>query len=116
MRHRAAARGLPSAQGFVRTMRGAALGAFLAAAAPAAAAPEPPPGAASCSGCHATSRPDAVMVPLAGLSPEEIGAAMQAYRAGQRQATVMDRIARGFSDAEIEAIAAWIGAQGRGTP
>ena len=34
-------------------------------------------------------------------------AAMQAYRGGQRPATVMDRIAKGFSDDEIKAIAAW---------
>jgi cytochrome c553 len=34
-------------------------------------------------------------------------AAMQAYRSGQRPATVMDRIAKGFSDDEIRAIAAW---------
>ncbi len=38
-------------------------------------------------------------------------AAMQAYRAGQRPATVMDRIAKGFSDDEIRAIAAWFATQ-----
>jgi len=38
-------------------------------------------------------------------------AAMQAYRSGQRPATVMDRIAKGFSDDEIKAIAAWFRAQ-----
>ncbi len=38
-------------------------------------------------------------------------AAMQAFRTGQRPATVMDRIARGFSDDEIKAIAAWFSAQ-----
>jgi len=38
-------------------------------------------------------------------------AAMQAYRSGQRPATVMDRIAKGFSDDEIKAIAAWFSAQ-----
>jgi cytochrome c553 len=32
---------------------------------------------------------------------------MQAFRSGQRAATVMDRIAKGFSDAEVEAIATW---------
>jgi cytochrome c553 len=35
---------------------------------------------------------------------------MQAYKAGQRPGTVMDRIAKGFSDAEVEAIAAWYAA------
>jgi cytochrome subunit of sulfide dehydrogenase len=38
-------------------------------------------------------------------------AAMQAYRGGQRLATVMDRIAKGFSDDEIKAIAAWFAMQ-----
>jgi sulfide dehydrogenase cytochrome subunit len=36
---------------------------------------------------------------------------MQAFRAGQMPATVMDRIAKGFTDEEIQAIAAWYAAQ-----
>jgi cytochrome c553 len=32
---------------------------------------------------------------------------MRAFRSGQRGTTVMDRIAKGFSDAEIDAIADW---------
>jgi len=32
---------------------------------------------------------------------------MQAFRRGDRAATVMDRIARGFSDDEVEAMAVW---------
>jgi cytochrome c553 len=49
--------------------------------------------------------------PLAGQDADAILAAMQAYRSGQRPATVMDRIAKGFSDDEIKAIAAWFGPQ-----
>jgi cytochrome c553 len=37
---------------------------------------------------------------------------MKAFRTGQRQATVMDRIAKGFNDDETRAIAAWV-SQGR---
>jgi cytochrome subunit of sulfide dehydrogenase len=33
---------------------------------------------------------------------------MEAFRQGARPATVMDRIAKGFSDAEIAAIAEWL--------
>jgi cytochrome c553 len=33
---------------------------------------------------------------------------MQAFRTGERPATVMDRIARGFTDEEARAIAAWV--------
>ena len=34
---------------------------------------------------------------------------MLAYKSGDREATVMDRIARGFSEQEIAEIAAWLG-------
>ena len=36
---------------------------------------------------------------------------MLAFRSGAQPATVMDRIAKGFSDEEIRAIAAWFAAQ-----
>jgi sulfide dehydrogenase cytochrome subunit len=37
--------------------------------------------------------------------------AVQEFRTGQRPGTVMDRIAKGFTDDEIKAIAAWYAAQ-----
>ncbi len=78
-----------------------------------AASAEPPAGASACSGCHPADRKVAIaaMPSLAGRNPAEIVAAMQAFRSGARPSTVMDRIAKGFSDAEVEAIAAWFGAQ-----
>ncbi len=77
-----------------------------------AASPEAPPGAASCSGCHPASAAVATPVPpLRGRDPAEIVAAMQEFRSGQRPATVMGRIAKGFSDDETKAIAAWLAAQ-----
>jgi sulfide dehydrogenase cytochrome subunit len=77
-----------------------------------AASPAPPPGAVSCSGCHPASKAVATPVPrLIGRNPAEIEAAMQAFRSHQRPASVMDRIATGFSDDEIKAIAAWYAAQ-----
>jgi sulfide dehydrogenase cytochrome subunit len=48
---------------------------------------------------------------LRGQNPAEIVAAMQAFRSGQRSSTVMGRIAKGFSDDEIRAIAAWVAEQ-----
>jgi cytochrome c553 len=48
---------------------------------------------------------------LAGRAAVEIAAQMQAFKAGQRPATVMDRIAKGLTGAEIEAIAAWYAQQ-----
>jgi cytochrome subunit of sulfide dehydrogenase len=79
---------------------------------PEATAAEPaPPGASSCSGCHAPAINTAIPS-LRGLAADQIGAAMLAFRSGQRSATVMDRIARGFSEQEIAAIAAWLGQRG----
>ena len=83
----------------------------LAVAAPGAAA-EPPPGAASCTGCHPSSSRVASPVPrLSGGDRAAMVKAMQDFRSGQRTATVMDRIAKGFTDEEIQAIAAWYAAQ-----
>ena len=60
------------------------------------------------SGCHASGAGVATKVPqIVGRNPADIVAAVQEFRAGKRPATVMDRIAKGFSDDEITAIAAW---------
>jgi cytochrome c553 len=78
----------------------------------AGAAAEPPPGATSCSGCHPPSASVETKVPpLGNQDPAEIVAAMQAFRSGERPSTVMGRIAKGFSDNETRAIAAWLAAQ-----
>jgi cytochrome subunit of sulfide dehydrogenase len=78
----------------------------------AAGAADAPPGAASCSGCHPAARWVDTTVPrLSGRNPADIVAAMTAFKSGGRPSTVMDRIAKGFSDDEIKAIAAWYGAQ-----
>jgi sulfide dehydrogenase cytochrome subunit len=82
------------------------------AIATSAAAAEPPPGATSCSGCHAPSASVETKVPpLRGRVPAEIVAAIQAFRSGERLSTVMGRLAKGFSDDETRAIAAWLAAQ-----
>jgi cytochrome c553 len=77
----------------------------------AGAAALPPPGVAACSGCHPKSGGDPALPQIAGRSAAEFAAAMTAFRAGKRPATVMDRIAKGFTDDEIAAIAAWYAAQ-----
>jgi sulfide dehydrogenase cytochrome subunit len=77
-----------------------------------ALAADAPPGAASCSGCHPAQTGVASPVPrLSGHDAAQTVAMMQEFRAGTRPATVMDRIAKGFSDDEIKAIAAWYAAQ-----
>jgi sulfide dehydrogenase cytochrome subunit len=77
----------------------------------AGAAALPPPGAATCSGCHPANGGDPRLPRLSGHTINEIVAAMKAFRNGTRPATVMDRIAKGFSDDEIAVIAAWYAAQ-----
>lgn len=94
----------------------AILGAFLPAA-PASAAPlsglaGAPPGAASCSGCHAPGGASGSAVPpIHGRPAADVVAALAAFRAGERPATVMNRIATGFSQEESAAIAEWLSRQ-----
>ena len=78
----------------------------------AAYAAEAPAGAAGCSGCHAGNpRVETTVPPLMGRPAADISAAMIAFKAGQRPGTIMDRIAKGFSDEEISAIAQWYAGQ-----
>jgi sulfide dehydrogenase cytochrome subunit len=76
----------------------------------ASAAALAPPVAAACTGCH-RSGGDPALPQLAGRPANDIVAAMDAFRSGKRPATVMDRIAKGYSDDEIAAIATWYSAQ-----
>jgi cytochrome c553 len=77
-----------------------------------AASLEPPAGASSCTGCHPANAGVETSVPgLAGRNAPDIIAVMEAFRSGQKEATVMDRIAKGFTIEEIHAIAAWYAAQ-----
>lgn len=78
----------------------------------AAAPVNAPPGAASCSGCHPAKKSIDTPVPrLVGRDAGAIVSAMQAFKTGEMSATVMDRIAKGFTNDEIKAIADWYAAQ-----
>jgi len=89
----------------------AAIGCASIAAAGVAPA-EPPAGAAACSGCHpASARVTSPVLRLAGLDLARIVRAMEVFSSGKRASTVMDRIAKGFTDDEIQAIAAWYASQ-----
>ena len=65
----------------------------------------PPPGASSCSGCHGAG---AAMGAIEGRPEAEIVAALAEYRSGARPASVMGRIAKGFSEDESRAIASYV--------
>ena len=69
--------------------------------------------AAGCAGCHGTDG-----VPVAGTFPALAGqpaagliASMKGFRDGTRPATVMQQIARGYSDEQIALLAAYFAAQ-----
>lgn len=80
--------------------------AVLVASTPALA--DAPPGATACTGCHGPASLGSAIPSLDGHAAADIVAQMQAFRTGQRQATVMDRIAKGFSEEETRAIADWL--------
>jgi cytochrome subunit of sulfide dehydrogenase len=85
-------------------------GAVLAAT-PAPAA-DPQVLASSCSGCHTNDEKLTTAIPkIRGLPETVLADAMRAFRAGQRPATVMDRIAKGFTDDEIKQLAAYFSAR-----
>ena len=72
--------------------------------------------ASACAICHGTQgQPPAgaPVIPLAGLPREHIATQMRAFRDGTRPATVMHQIAKGYSDQQIDAMAAWFAAQRR---
>ncbi|GAB6842836.1 cytochrome c553 [Methylorubrum rhodinum] len=85
-----------------------ALAALASASGARAAEMRAPPGASSCTGCHAQG---AAMGALKGRPEAEIVAALAAFRSGERPATLMNRVAKGFDEAESRAIAAWFAAQ-----
>jgi cytochrome c553 len=62
--------------------------------------------AAGCLGCH---QPVGGTIPrLHGQSRDELAAKFRAYRDGRQPGTVMPQLAKGYTDAQIDAIAAWL--------
>lgn len=68
-----------------------------------------PPGASACLGCHGAA--PTTLPSLSGLSARDIETAMNDYRSGAREATLMNRIAKGFTPDESRAIAQWLAAK-----
>lgn len=61
----------------------------------------------TCAGCHGTdgSSNGPATPSIAGVTTEYFIESMKAYKEGTRKATIMDRIAKGYSDDEIKAMA-----------
>jgi cytochrome subunit of sulfide dehydrogenase len=69
--------------------------------------------AAACASCHGTGGASVQGMPyLAGRSRTSIVERMREFKSGERPATVMHQIARGYTDEQIEALAAYFSAQG----
>lgn len=70
--------------------------------------------AATCTGCHGTNGHSEGGIPgIAGLDKARIVDLMLEYKSGKRPATVMHQHAKGYTDGQIERIAAFFAAQKR---
>lgn len=70
--------------------------------------------AATCANCHGTQgrAAEGSAVPgLAGVPREQMIEQLQAFRAGTRPATIMHQLSKGYTDAQIEQLAAYFAAQ-----
>jgi cytochrome c553 len=68
--------------------------------------------AANCTGCHGPNGVSAGAIPsIAGMEQDRMVALMKAFRDGQRPATVMQQHAKGYTDEQLAAIAAWFASQ-----
>ena len=70
--------------------------------------------AATCAACHGTDGhavPGSAMPRLAGMPKADFVRQMRAYRDGGREATVMQQIAKGYSDAQTEALGEFFAAR-----
>lgn len=62
--------------------------------------------AQACIGCHGQDGKGQGSVPrIAGFNKELFAANWAAFRANQRPATIMNRVSRGYTDAEVAALA-----------
>jgi len=94
-----------------------ALPVVAAAQSGAPAAPLPPNAvralAANCAACHGTNGVSAggAIAGLAGMDREYFVGQMRLFKSGKREATVMQQIGRGFTDAEFAALGTFFAAQ-----
>ena len=68
--------------------------------------------AATCANCHGTNGVSRGTVPsLAGQTKADLAAKMLEFKQNQRPGTIMPQLAKGFTDAQIDAVAAWFASQ-----
>jgi cytochrome subunit of sulfide dehydrogenase len=68
--------------------------------------------AATCANCHGTGGVSVgVVESLAGMPKDELVRKMKDFKSGQKPATVMHQLAKGYTDEQIELLAGWFAAQ-----
>lgn len=68
--------------------------------------------AATCASCHnRVPAGGGALRSLTGVPRQELILAMQSFKAGTRPATVMQQLAKGYTDAQIDTIATWYAGQ-----
>ena len=98
-------------------MKRMVLAAALASASVPVAAQQPDPNfgrnlAAACAICHGTNGVNASGLPnLAGQPADYIAKQIRDFRDGKRPATIMHQISKGYTDPQIDALAAFFAAQ-----
>lgn len=67
----------------------------------------------TCAGCHGTdgSSMGPATPTIAGITPEYFVDTMMSYKNGERESTIMTRIAKGYTDEEIKAMADFFSAK-----
>ena len=74
--------------------------------------------AAQCAQCHGTdgrALPGAEVPGLAGLPANYLTEQMKAFRSGSRTSSVMQQLAKGFNDVQIDQLARYFAAQAPGS-
>lgn len=68
--------------------------------------------AAACANCHGTDgRAQPGMIGLAGRNKDELLQQLLAFKNGQRPATIMHQLSKGYSDEQLAQLAAYFAAQ-----
>jgi cytochrome c553 len=71
--------------------------------------------AATCANCHGTDgRSVGGMEALAGMPKGKLLASLKAFRAGEKPATIMHQISKGYTDDQLELIADYFAARTAG--
>lgn len=68
--------------------------------------------AANCANCHGTNGRSAAGMPsLAGRPRDQLAQTIREFRDGKRPATIMHQLSKGYTDAQIDAVSAYLSAQ-----